>query len=126
MIEPDELSAEIYCFKCFKTGPPLPQVLRRMLRRCFAVKLQKCFVGYETSPDFPPAWNGVDKDRIFLFLVNLSVNYIIFPSSCSSRLSSSSSSISMKLHSIQPDLLFAIKVKWLGIIIVDDDVLLKY
>ena len=31
----------------FKTGPHLLQLLRRMLQRCFAVKLQKCFV--ETS-----------------------------------------------------------------------------
>ena len=28
----------------------------------FAVKLQKCFVDYETSPDFPSARGRVDND----------------------------------------------------------------
>ena len=31
-------------------------LLSRMLQTCFSVKLQKRFVDYETSPDFPSVW----------------------------------------------------------------------
>ena len=40
----------------FKLSPRLLQFFSRMLQRCYAVKLQKCFVSNETSPDFPSAW----------------------------------------------------------------------
>ena len=36
------------------------------------VKLQKCSVDYETSPDSPSAWGWVDVDWIFHFSVNCS------------------------------------------------------
>ena len=40
----------------FKTSLHLLQLLGRILQRCFAVKLQKCFVEFKkTSPDFPSA-----------------------------------------------------------------------
>ena len=34
------------------------------MQQCFffAVKLQKCFVDYKTSPDFPSAWGPEDID----------------------------------------------------------------
>ena len=35
-----------------------------MLHHCFAASLHKCFVGYETSPDFPSAWGWVDNELI--------------------------------------------------------------
>ena len=40
----------------FKTSPPRLQPFRRELQLFFAFKLQKCFVDYETSPEFPSAW----------------------------------------------------------------------
>ena len=40
----------------------LLKLSRRKLLHCFAVKLQKCFVEYETSPDFPSAWGRLEKD----------------------------------------------------------------
>ena len=40
-----------FFFLHFKTSPRLLQLFRRMLRRCFAVTLQKCFVDYETLFD---------------------------------------------------------------------------
>ena len=41
----------VACVLHFKTSPRLLQLFRRMLRRCFAVTLQKCFVDYETLFD---------------------------------------------------------------------------
>ena len=52
------------CFLCFETSPQLLKLLRRMLQCCFAVKLQKCFMDYATSPDFPSSWGWVDNDWI--------------------------------------------------------------
>ena len=57
-----------FCFFCFflisETSPHLLQLCLRMLQLCFAAKLLKCFVDYETSPDFPLAWGWVAEDRI--------------------------------------------------------------
>ena len=52
----------------FKTSLLLLQRFKRKPQHCFAVKLQKCFVDYKTTPDFPLAsarW--VDNDWIFIF-----------------------------------------------------------
>lgn len=38
---------------CFDTSPHLLQVLRGLLQSCFAVKLHKCCVDYDTKTDFP-------------------------------------------------------------------------
>lgn len=40
-------------FGRFKTSPPPLQLFGRTLRCCFAVKLQKSLMYYESSPDFP-------------------------------------------------------------------------
>ena len=42
--------------------------MKRMLRFCFAATLQKCFVDYETSPDFPLASTWLSNKRIKMFL----------------------------------------------------------
>ena len=52
------------CSSCFKTSPQLLQLFRRMLQCCFAVKLQKCFMDYATSLDFPSSRGWVDNDWI--------------------------------------------------------------
>ena len=51
-------------FLRFKTSPYLVQLFRTMLQCCFTVKVQKCFVDYETSPD---AWRLVDNDFLNIF-----------------------------------------------------------
>ena len=65
-------------FSCFLRFHHISLHLRRLFRRTlqhrFAVKLQKCFVGYETSPNFPSAWGRVETDWLFYFCVNLSFN----------------------------------------------------
>ena len=48
LIMPHELDEDLFCGINFKASPDVLQLLGRMLQRCFAVKLQKCFVGYET------------------------------------------------------------------------------
>ena len=48
----------------------LLQLFRRTMQHCFAVKLQKRFVDYETSLVFSSAW--VNNDRIFIFCANCS------------------------------------------------------
>lgn len=35
-------------------------LLRGLLHRCLTVTLQKCFLTYQTSPNFPLAWGWVD------------------------------------------------------------------
>ena len=50
---------------------PATLVFRRMQQHCLAVKLQKCFVDYETSQDFPLAWGRGDNDRYFISGVKL-------------------------------------------------------
>lgn len=37
------------------------------LQHCFAVKLQNCFMVYQTPPTFPSAWRWVDNNWIFIF-----------------------------------------------------------
>ena len=54
--------AFIIIFVCFKTSPHLLQLFQRMQQGCFAVKLQKCFLDNETSPNFPSAWGWADND----------------------------------------------------------------
>ena len=39
----------------------------RMLQRCFAIKLQKCFVDNKTSSDLPSLWRWVDNDSTCIF-----------------------------------------------------------
>ena len=59
--------AKIVCMHpvlCFETG--LIQMCRGVLQHCSAVKLQKCFGDYVTSPDFPSAWGWEDNDRFFI------------------------------------------------------------
>ena len=51
-------SSAVDVFFFFKTSLQLLQLFRRMLQRCFTVKLKKCFGDYVTSPDFPSAWRG--------------------------------------------------------------------
>ena len=55
-INPYELDGAIhvYFFSLLKQIFIL-QLFWRMLEHCFAVKLQKCFVDYESTPDFPSA-----------------------------------------------------------------------
>ena len=57
-------------FNCFythsKTSPQLLQLFRRMLQCCLTVMLQKCFVGFDTKPDFPSAWRWGDNNWIFI------------------------------------------------------------
>ena len=57
---PDEMHGEIssslsffFFFLHFKTSLHLLQLFLRMPRLCFAVKLLKCFLDNETSPDIP-------------------------------------------------------------------------
>ena len=57
----------VFCFLCFKPGPSPIQLFRRMLPHRFVVKLQKCFVDYETSPDIPSAL--IDNVWIFIFVL---------------------------------------------------------
>lgn len=54
------LCIEFFCFVLFFC------VFIKMLQLCFAVKLQKSFVVYETSHNFPYTW-GWDKDWVFIF-----------------------------------------------------------
>ena len=55
-------------FICLRfNSPKILQLFRRMLQRCFAVKLQKCFVSYETSPHF----EGEEMMTGFYFLGDL-------------------------------------------------------
>lgn len=44
---------------CFKRSQHLLQLFRKMLKLCFAVKLQKCFLELETPSDFRSAWGRV-------------------------------------------------------------------
>ena len=39
----------------------------RMLQRCFAVNLQKCFEDYKTQPNYTSALGWVDNDWISIF-----------------------------------------------------------
>lgn len=57
-------------FLRFKTSPFLLQLFRRMLQRCFAVKLLKCFADEEPSPSFPSLWGWIVNDRIFGWTVS--------------------------------------------------------
>ena len=50
-----------------ETSPHLILLFIRMLWHCFAVKLQKSFVDYKTSPGLPSIWGWVDNDRNFIF-----------------------------------------------------------
>ena len=43
----------------FKRSPNLLQLFRKMLKLCFVVKLQKCFLELETPSDFRWAWRRV-------------------------------------------------------------------
>lgn len=45
-----------------------------MLQLCYAAKLQKCFVDFKTSPDFPSTWERLHKDWTFDFWRNFSFN----------------------------------------------------
>ena len=56
-------------FSKFETSPNLLQSFRRMLPRCFAVKLRKCFVDYELWPEVASRRVRADNDW-----VNLSFN----------------------------------------------------
>lgn len=70
-IRPDKLYGADLCwvflifYSCFTTSPHILQLFGRMLQQGFAVKLQRGFVGEETSHDFPSGW--VDNDLIFVF-----------------------------------------------------------
>ena len=57
---PDELQGAIYISSSYVLNqvPQLLQLLRRLLQHCCPVKLLKCFVDYETSPDL----KGGDDD----------------------------------------------------------------
>ena len=46
-------------FLCLKISPHLLYLFRRMLQHYLAVKLQRCFVNYEASPDPLLAWGCV-------------------------------------------------------------------
>ena len=48
----------LWLFLCFKSSLQLLQLFSRMLQLCFTVKLQKCFVDYDTSPDFISSGGG--------------------------------------------------------------------
>ena len=51
----------------FQANSQISGLLETALQRCFTVTLQKCFVDYETPPNFPSAWGCVDNDLIFSF-----------------------------------------------------------
>ena len=59
-----ELYRAISSFLCFKTSRQLRLLFRKILQRCLAVKLQKCFMDYETT-SFPSTWWWVDNGWIF-------------------------------------------------------------
>lgn len=59
------------CLFCFLKSPQLVELLKRMLQRCFAGKLQKCFGDYKTSPGFTPS-----KETTFDFWVNISFDAV--------------------------------------------------
>ena len=63
-VEPFYVSFSVVILR-FKTCPHPPQLFRRTLLRCFAVKLQKCFEDYETSPSFPSG--RVDHEYSLIF-----------------------------------------------------------
>ena len=65
------------CFSHFKNKPPSASVVF-FLQRCFALKLQECFVDCKTSPDSPSARGGIRCWLNFKFWVNLSFNGFIF------------------------------------------------
>lgn len=46
-----------------ETSLRLLQLCKRILQRYFTVKLQKCFVEYETSPDFQSVRAGGNIDN---------------------------------------------------------------
>ena len=52
----------------FKTSPHLTQLFGKTLHHCFAVKLQKCLMDCETSPDSPSA-PGLEDCKIFFLCV---------------------------------------------------------
>ena len=65
---PDELYRAIsYYFYILKNVPHLLQLLR-MLQRYFAAKLQKCFLNYRTSRDFPLGWGWIDIDSLGILM----------------------------------------------------------
>ena len=49
-------------------------ILSRMLQLCLTVKLQKCFVDYDTSPDFPSESRNNNIDWNHIFWVNCFFN----------------------------------------------------
>lgn len=48
---PPIMPSDLYRALCFKTGPCLLQLSKRMLERGFNINLQKCSVSYQTLPD---------------------------------------------------------------------------
>ena len=59
--------AHFYVILCFKIHSHLLKLFKWMYRCCFAVKLQKCFVYYENSPEFPSGWVWAHNDKIHIF-----------------------------------------------------------